>query len=202
MKYIGSVVLILALTVSAFAGGNPDVQMYISFDQSGLGGCGGQHHYHTTTPYGYFGGYLCVTEIGTGFTSVSFAVTDVNSLFPPETFEFAPTFTPTPGMFNTAVGDAFTGITLASGDCITGDPVIIGSMAFLPKTVVDFCLEIKNYPAFPRWVTDCTEPIALVDYYCVLQNGTVGAPDPICPYGDCPNPVEDATWGNIKALYR
>ena len=200
MRMILAFLMVAALCVPAFAGGNPDVQLYISFDQSGLGG---ETHTFTTAPYVYFGAYLCVKELGEGFTSVSFAITDVNSLFPPGTFQFAPTFTPTPGMFNTSVGDAFTGITLASGTCITGDPVVIGSMAFLPTAVIDFCLEIKNYPAFPRWVTDCAEPDALIDFYCVLSHGTVGVPVPPCPDPDCPtSPLEDATWGNIKALYR
>ncbi|MCK4408842.1 MAG: hypothetical protein KAW67_02085, partial [Candidatus Eisenbacteria sp.] len=193
MKYVLTALALAALCVPAFAGGNPDIEMYISFDPAGASG--GDAHYWTSTPYGFFTAYLCVTWVGTGFTSVSFSLTDVNSLFPAGTFSFPPVFAPTPGMFNTVVGDAFIGITLASGTCITDDPAVVGSMGFLPTTVVDFCLEVKDYPAFPRWVTDCTEPIALVDYYCVLQNGTVGAPDPICPYGDCPNPVEDATWG-------
>jgi hypothetical protein len=67
--------------------------------------------------------------------------------------------------------------------------------------VGDCCVNILDDPAFPRWVVDCTLPNGLVDFYCVLENGTIGAAD--CLEGDCDIvPVEDATWGGIKALYR
>jgi hypothetical protein len=50
-------------------------------------------------------------------------------------------------------------------------------------------------------VVDCTQPYGEVDFYCVLAHGTIGAGT--CPDGDCEIvPVEDATWGGIKALYR
>jgi len=194
MKYIGSVILILALSVSAFAAGNPDVQIYISFDQSGAGGL---VHEYTMVPGTFFNAYVCVTELDMGFTGVSFALTDVNTENP-GMFAFPPAFT-TP--FETQVGNVYTGISVATGTCRTEEVVIVGQLSMLPNVAGDICLEIKDYPAFPRWVVDCHQPYGEVDFYCVLAHGTIGGGT--CPEGDCPDtPIEEGTWGGIKALYR
>ncbi len=193
MKRLLIVGMVLAVASLAFAGGNPDVQIYVSFDQSGAGGL---EHSYTMTPGEPFNAYICVTELDMGLTGVSFALTDPDA--------------ENPGMFliqsfvndlDVAVGDFDTGISLASQTCRTEEVVVVAHFVLFPLTAGDFCIEIKDYPAFPRWVVDCTTPDGLVDFYCVLSHGTVGAG--VCPEGDCEiNPVEDATWGNIKALYR
>jgi len=143
-------------------------------------------------PSTFFTAYVCVTGLGDGFTSVSFALTDVHTENP-GMFAFAPVFS-TP--FETQAGNVYTGIAVATGTCRTEEAVIVGELSILPNVAGDICLEIKDYPAFPRWVVDCTQPNGLLDFYSVLAHGTIGA-------GECPDtPVEDSTWGSIKALYR
>jgi hypothetical protein len=193
MKYIGSAVLILALAVSAFAGGNPDVQIYISFDQSGAGGL---VHDTVMEPMVGFNAYVCITELDQGLTGVSFALTDVLTDYP-GLFMVA-SFT---NLLDVPVGDIFTGISLASSTCRTEEVVVVGYLFLFPSAAGDLCLEIKDHPDFPRWVVDCTLPDAELDFYCVLSHGTIGGGQ--CPEGDCPDtPIEEDTWGGIKALYR
>ena len=194
MKRLLIVGVVLAVGSMAFAGGNPDVQIYISFDQTGAGGL---EHSYTMVPGTFFNAYVCVTELGEGFTAVAFALTDVNAENP-GMFAFEPVFS-TP--FETQAGNVYTGISVATGTCRTEDVVIVGQLSMLPTMPGDICLEINDYPAFPRWVVDCTQPNGLLDYYCVLAHGTIGAGT--CPEGDCPDtPIEEGTWGGIKALYR
>ncbi len=193
MKYVLTALALAALCVPAFAAGNPDVQIYISFDQSGNGA---REHYYTMVPYTYFSAFVCVTGLDMGFTGVSFALTNVDSLYP-GMFQFPPVFS-TP--FETQVGNVYTGISVATGTCRDEEVVIAGELGMFPVVAGDICIEIKDYPAFPRWVVDCHQPYGEVDFYCVFQNGTIGAG--VCPVGDCPDPVEDSSWGGIKALYR
>ena len=193
MKYVLTALALAALCVPAFAAGNPDVQIYISFDQSGNGA---REHYYTMVPYTYFSAFVCVTGLDMGFTGVSFALTNVDSLYP-GMFQFPPVFS-TP--FETQVGNVYTGISVATGTCRDEEVVIAGELGMFPTMAGDICIEIKDYPAFPRWVVDCHQPYGEVDFYCVFQNGTIGAG--VCPVGDCPDPVEDSSWGGIKALYR
>ena len=193
MKRLLIVGMVLAVASLAFAGGNPDVQIYVSFDQTGAGGL---EHSFTMTPGEPFNAYICVTGLDMGFTGVSFALTDPDA--------------ENPDMFliqsfvndlDISVGDFATGISLASQTCRTEEVVVVAHFVLFPLTAGDLCIEIKDYPAFPRWVVDCTQPNGLVDFYCVLEHGTIGAGT--CPDGDCEIvPVEDATWGSIKALYR
>ena len=194
MKRMLIVGMVLAVASMAFAGGNPNVQIYISFDQENPGAL---VHEYTMVPYTYFSAYICVTELDMGFTGVSFALTNVDSLYP-GMFQFPPVFS-TP--FETQVGNVYTGISVATGTCRDEEVVIAGELGMFPVVAGDICIEIKDYPAFPRWVVDCTQPYGEVDFYCVLAHGTIGAGP--CPDGDCEiNPVEDATWGSIKALYK
>jgi hypothetical protein len=98
-------------------------------------------------------------------------------------------------------GDPFTGMSLASTTCRPGPVEVVGYLNLFPTAVGDCCVVILDDPDFPRWVVDCTLPNGEVDFYCVESNGTIGAA--VCPPGDCgASPVEDATWGGIKALYR
>jgi len=61
---------------------------------------------------------------------------------------------------------------------------------------------ILDHQEYPRWVLDCSSP-AEVDYYCVWMHGGVGKPA-LEGDEDCYPvvPVEDASWGAVKSLYR
>ena len=191
MKYVLTVLALAALCVPAFAGGNPNVRCYISFDQSGEGGL---VHSIVMTPMVPFNAYICITGLDQGFTGVSFMLTDVLNDYP-GMFAVA-SFT---NLLDVPIGDVFTGISVAASTCRTEDVVVVGSLFLFPSTTGDFCLELKDHPSFPRWVIDCADPADL-DFYCIEAHGTIGAG--VCPESECDSPVKDATWGSIKALYR
>ena len=188
MKYVLIAIAVAALCAPAFAGGNPDIQIYVSFDQTGAGAL---EHTYTMTPSTVFNAYVCVMNVDMGITGVSFRLNDP--------------MTENPGMFivqsfvndlDISVGDPFTGISVASQTCRTEEVVVLAHLVLFPSMAGDLCIEISDYPAFPKWVVDCTQPNGLVDFYSILAHGAIGA-------GECPDtPVEDFTWGSIKALYR
>ena len=82
---------------------------------------------------------------------------------------------------------------------MSDEPVSIGYFVFF--YLGGAChLEILDHGAYPRWVTDCSEPVE-VDDYCVYMNGSIGGAE--APAGDCGfTPAENTTWGLIKSLYR
>ena len=192
MKYIGIAILTLALSVSGFAAGNPDVKAYVSFDQSGAGGL---VHNYTMTQYVGFDAYFCLGDLDMGMIVISFMINnpmvEYPGLFASQSFT---------NLLDISVGDPFTGISLASSTCRPGPVVAVGKLNLFPIAVGEACVVILDDPAFARWVVDCTLPNGEVDYYCVLQNGSIGGAT--CIGGDCDSAVEDATWGGIKALYR
>lgn len=191
MKRMLVVGLVLAVACTAMAGGNPNVKGYISFDAAGA-----LMHDITPTPFVAFDAYVCFTDVEMGLTTVSFMLSDPTVTCPGA---FAPpSFTNLlPG--NLAIGAWNTGVTLASTDCMTGPTVVVGKLNLFPLGA-GCCLELLDHPDYPRWVVDCNDP-GLVDYYCVIAHGNIGGVG--CPEGDCgASPVEDTTWGGIKALYR
>jgi hypothetical protein len=198
MKTLLAILLGAARAVTAGAQGlNPNVYAYISFDPAGD---------ETATqiagaPYTTVSAYVCLGMVEGGMTTVSFMLNDVMVQCPGvmATKAFVPLL---PG--GLTIGDAFVapGITCASTDCMTGT-VIVGRIDcfFLGG---DCCFEILDHVEYPRWVVDCQEP-GQVDLYCVKSHGIVGAGQCLTPVDDpCPeiNPVEDSTWGGIKAMYR
>jgi len=190
MRIFLALTMVAALAVTAFAGGNPDVKGYIDFDPPNM------VHAVTPTAYTTVNAYICFTDLAMGLTSASFMVTDVMTVCPGS---FAP-----PSFVNLlpgdlAIGNVFTGITVASTGCEPAPTVCVGyvSLFYLGGSC---CIELLDHPEYPRWVTDCNDP-ADIDFYCVLAHGSIA--DAPCPDGDCEiNAVEDATWGGIKSLYR
>jgi len=184
MKHLLIAGVVLALAVTAFAGGNPNVQCYVSFDQSGAGGL---DHHHDTTQYVGFNAYFCFSDLDMGLTVVSFMLNDPQAECPG--LFMIQSFT---NLLDLMVGDPYTGMSLASTTCRTGDVVVVGYLFLFPVAVGPCWVSILDDPDFPRWVVDCTTPNGEVDYYTVLAHGTMGPPVP----------VEDSSWGCIKALYR
>ena len=192
MRTILALLMVVALCVPAFAGGNPNVKVFVSFDQTGAGDL---VHQYDMTMYTGFNAYFCFTDLDMGLTTVVFRINNPTAecpgLFASQSFT---------NLLDIIVGDPYTGMSLASSTCRTGDVVVVGYLNLFPIAVGDCCVTILDDPSFPRWVVDCGQPNGEVDFYCVLENGTIGAAD--CVPGDCGSPVEDATWGGIKALYR
>jgi len=100
-------------------------------------------------------------------------------------------------LLDSADGDWQTGITLSTLGCIEVFPVAVAKLSFtylgVPGDVT-----IIDHPLYPRWFVDCSNPGNIL-IYCVESHGGVGKP-PLA--GDCwGNPVENVSWGAIKALY-
>jgi hypothetical protein len=196
MKQLLAVALVLVVAVTAFAGNNPQVNAYITFDPAG----DPLQNAIAPAPYTTVDAYLALACVEGGMTTISFMMNDVLGGYPGVmgTQQFVNLM---PG--NLAIGDAFTapGITIASTECMMMDPVIVGYGSYF-YIGGDCVIEILDHVDYPRWVVDCQEP-GVVDYYCLAGAGAVGAavapPGEVCP---CGTPVEDATWGGIKALYR
>ncbi|MFH1689297.1 MAG: hypothetical protein ABIE42_03565, partial [Candidatus Eisenbacteria bacterium] len=90
-----------------------------------------------------------------------------------------------------------TGITLASTECMPGPDVCVGYVGMF-YLGVPCCVQILPHPDFPLWVLDCDPVEAQIDFYTLIANGDVGALDVCEPVV----PVEDSTWGSIKAMYK
>ena len=179
--------LVMLVATMAFAGGNPNVVGYIDFDPPN------RIHYVTPAPYTTVLAYICFGDLDLGMAGASFMVSDVGVDCPG-------VFAPDPGFTNLlpgdlAIGNYLTGITLASTDCMTDADVCVGyvSLYYLGGAC---CIELLDHPDYPRWLLDCNDP-AEVDFYQHLAHGSIGGA--ICPDA---SPVEDATWGSIKAMYK
>ena len=197
MKTLLAILVIAALAVTATAGNNPQVYAYISFDPAG------DPLQNAVTPAAYttVDAYVCLGCVEGGMTVISFGLNNAMVECPGvmATQAFVNLL---PG--GLMIGDPFDGVgaTIASTECMTMDPVIVGygSYFYLGGAC---CLQIVDHADYPRWVVDCQDP-GVQDYYCLAGHGSVGGatcPDP----EECPcngSPVEDATWGGIKALYR
>ena len=190
MRVLLVIGLTLSIAVTAFAGGNPLVSAYIDFDPPN------RLHAYMPAPYETFNAYICFGNLDQGTTGASFFIADPGAVCPGV---FAPaSFTNIlPG--DLAIGNIFTGITLASTGCEDPPDVCVGYVTLF-YLGGECCIEILDHPDYPRWVTDCSDPVDY-DFYCLESHGSVGGAP--CPDGDCgASPTEDNTWGGIKALYR
>ncbi len=183
MKRLLVVALMLAVAVPALAGTNPAIQMFVTFDS------GAVVERLDPTPYTLGNAYLCATEIGEGFTTVSFAMGVADGISISTSWASL-----LPG--GLAIGAFDTGITLASTDCMTDVIVPIAEGSFV-WTGTPGEITVVDHPDYPREVVDC---LGGTDDYCILNNAAVFM-DP-APTGECVSPVEESTWGGIKALYR
>jgi len=195
--------ILAAVAVTASAGLNPDVYAYITFDAAGdeSGGDQGAIIFEPAGA-GAISAYVCLGDVAGGMTVVSFLLKDMLVGCPGVVVTQSFTSLLPGGM---TIGDAFVGgITCASIECLSGT-VVVGRIDcyYLGGSC---CMEILDHEEYPRWVVDCQEPVER-DYYCLKYHGIVydGVTMPTCDTvteWPCDTPVEDATWGGIKALYR
>jgi hypothetical protein len=93
---------------------------------------------------------------------------------------------------------------VAGVECVYPDVngwVVAGAVNYLYLGTAGTITVLPN-PVSGREVLDCDD---LADYFCVAAQFGVSMPPPDPePDCECPdnNPVEDATWGSIKGLYR
>jgi hypothetical protein len=215
MKYVLIALAVAAMCVPAFAGYNPSAKVFVHIEADASPDAVDNftvvNEIPTPTAFTSYYAYIGLTEIGlidgspppadNGFTTVSFLINDIMSQYPGVvgTQSFVNLL---PG--NLGIGDAFVnGITIASTECMLAPFQYIGYVQVFYLTAGGACtIEVLDHVDYPRWVVDCQEP-GLVDFYCVWKNGALGM---AAPTGDssceADTPVEDATWGAIKALYR
>jgi hypothetical protein len=187
MRTFLAVIMLAAIALPAFAGDNPNVVGYIDFDPP--------NRVHSIMPApGIIRAYVCFGDLDMGLTGAAFMLTDV-IVECPGVFLFANFTNLLPG--NLAIGDYRTGLSLASTECMPGPDVCVGYLEMY-YSVGACCVELLDHPdpGSARWVTDCNDP-AQVDLYTLIAHGSIGGA--IC---EEVSPVEDATWGSIKALYR
>ena len=187
--------LVAVLVSGAAAGGNPDVRVYIDFDPPNYA------HEMVPVPYETFDAYVCMDNVEGGVTTVSFRVTDLVAEYPAvfATQNWTQLF---PGQLPLCWPYSEWGSTIHADDCMTEDdgPVLVGYLSYFYLGNGSACLEILDHVGYPRWVVDCADP-GEVDYYCVLANGRINGG--ACPDGDCTQtPLQDGTWGMVKAMYR
>jgi hypothetical protein len=184
---------ILVLSVGASAS---VYEIHIDFDPPN------RLFYTAAEPYVPLDAYVCLSGLVDGLTTVSFRLTDLEQEYPGL---FAP-----PAFANLlpggmGIGDWRTGITLASTECMTDYMVCAARLTVIPLASEPFCINILDHPDYPKWVVDCAEPFGEVHYYCVRYQGHVngsGCVPADCPDSPPPSPVESATWGAVKALFR
>jgi hypothetical protein len=193
MRTALAVVLALVLSAPAVAGMNPECQVCIDFSGTAISWTDVQGRIDPQL-YETFSAYFCAYGIN-GFTGICMrgyvtpgmsATTQFTSLLP----------------LGVAFGGWDEGVALASPDCHTDRFLYFARLDLLylgnPGDVM-----ILDHPEYPRWVMDCTQPSAELDYYCVWMHGGVGKDPLVGDQGCFPVvPVEDTTWGSVKALYR
>jgi hypothetical protein len=184
------VVLVALLTIPAAAGQNPNIQIYLDVDPPNF------VNEVYPDPSATFDVYVCVTCFGPdgGTRGTAFLLTRTF-----EGFKLSQTNLLGGLDFGDAEGD---GWTMAAGaDCVYPDlagVVCVGVIQYLymaPGT-----LDIGPHPGTGREVLDCDFQS---DFYCIRGHLGVGAaanPGEDC---DCPSsPVNEMTWGRLKAMYR
>jgi len=93
-------------------------------------------------------------------------------------------------------GDWFSGISITV-DCVSAaPPVPIGKLSFVYNGIPGD-VTIEEHPDSPDLIISCLDEWLV---FCVRMHGGVGKE---APEGDCyGSPVENASWGAIKGLYR
>jgi hypothetical protein len=214
MKYILTAVALVALCVPAFAQGlNPTAKMFVHVTDGATPVEPTDNatvvNTHTPAAYSTVRAYIGVTDC-TGFSSLVFRLNDALVGYPGVVatqgfVNLLPGNLAIGNAFGNGLGDSGDGITLATA-CAEG-PFVLAGYAEYFYLGGDFTVEILDHNNqindWEGWIVDCQEP-GQVDMWCVWLNGAIGAATP--PAGDegCEAnvPVEDATWGAIKAIYR
>jgi len=193
MRTLIAIAVVVAFVLPATAGMNPDCKVCIDFSGTANSWDDVQSRIDPE-PYTAFEAYLCLFQT-TGVAAICFRASVTPGMSSP------PVFTNLlPG--DLAIGTWEDGITMASTECVTTQFLYFARFdLFYQGTPGD--IMILDHPEWPRWIVDCHQPYGEVDYYCVWMHGGVGK-DAIEGDEECfpVVPVEDATWGSIKALYR
>jgi hypothetical protein len=192
MRALIVIAVVAAFVLPATAGYNPDCQVCIDFSGTANSWADVQSRVDPVL-YETFDAYICIYGIN-AFAGICFMGYVTPGMSTP------PAFTNLlPGA--ASIGTWDTGIVMASNDCHTERFLYVAKLGFVylgtPGDVM-----ILDHPEYPRWVMDCPVP-GNVDFYCVWMHGGVQK-DALEGDEECfpVVPVEDATWGTIKSMYR
>ncbi len=205
MKGILIAVMVLALAVPAFAGLNPNVRAFVTMDPAA---------YDFSAPDATGGSiittYLCFDCFGDPAVEGDGGLTGISLVLDYQCGGFTAGSADV-SIFGagaqTVIGgpDNLTdGWVIAVPQCVTPGPTDIICVATIPwyYTGPAGDIVILPSPVDGKATVDCNNDI---DFFCVLSNGAIGQ-DVITPGDedcDCPvSPVEDSSWGSIKAMYR
>ena len=188
-----AIIVAMACSISAVAGDNPDCQVCIDFSGTANSWADVQSRVDPVL-YETFDAYICIYGIN-AFAGICFMgyVTPGVSL--------ATGFTSLLPGGGIVAGSWDTGVIMVPFDCHTERFLYVGKLSLVyggtPGDIM-----ILDHPEYPLWVIDCSDPGEL-DFYCVWMHGGV-CKDALEGDEECfpVVPVEDATWGSVKALYR
>ena len=190
MRALIVIAMVAAFVLPATAGSNPDCQVCIDFSGTATSWSNVQSRIAPDL-YEPFDAYICIYGIN-AFSGISFTGYVTPGMSSNTWFTNL-----LPGSISIGAWDV--GISMASTECHTERFVYLAKLDLI-YTGTPGDVMILDHPDYPRWVVDCHEPYPELDFYCVEAHGTIGAG--VCPESECDEPVEDATWGSIKALYR
>jgi len=191
MRTLIVIAAVVAFALPATAGSNPDCQVCIDFSGTANSWDDVQSRVDPVL-YEPIDAYICVYGINafagicfTGYITPGVSIaTGFTSLLPGIT-----------------AGSWDTGVVITSYECHTERFLCVAKLSLVyngtPGDIV-----VLDHPEYPRWVIDCSDPGEL-DFYCVWMHGGV-CKDALEGDEECfpVVPVEDATWGSVKALYR
>jgi hypothetical protein len=196
MKYFVIALMILGFAVSAFGVANPDIRIYLDAAPNDMVS---EIHPNASETFEV---YVCLDCFGddpvmSGTRGTAFLLVRTFQGFKLSQMAL---------LGGLDFGDAeVDGWTIAAGaNCVYPDEdgvVCVGVLTYLYLGVPG-TLDLMPHLGTGREVLDCD---FLSDYYCIAGNlGVSVPPNPGEPDCECPenNPVEDSTWGGIKALYR
>ena len=203
MRSILIALLIVALAVPVFAAQNPDIRVYLDFDAEGAG----VHQMANPGMFEPFDVYVVLDCFGDGGGTRGLGFTferdaDLNAIIGTPVNFLGGLSNGNPESPTASDGGCNM---LAGADCVYPDAngvVVCGKVPYTYGMGAGY-IKIGPNEISGRQVLDCD--FADDDLFCVYAHCAIDeappAGDPDC---DCepPSPVEDSTWGSIKALYR
>ena len=187
-----AIIVVMACSISVLAGENPDCQVCIDFSGTASSWADVQSRVDPVL-YEPFDAYICVYGIN-AFVGICF------------TAYVAPGVSLATGFTNLlpgggTIGSWDTGVVIVSSECHTERFLCVAKLSLVYNDTPGDIM-IFDHPEYARWVMDCPAP-GDVDFYCVWMHGGV-CKDALEGDEECfpVVPVEDATWGSVKALYR
>ena len=196
MKRAIIAVMVLAMAVPVFAGENPNAVVFVSFAPA----CPNPY-VHTTafTGMGMYDSYVCVGGFGEGggMRTLAFSMTYTAGWSP-----MLPDYTVFDATAQATGGPGTAGWLIGAEVCVYPNEcgiVTVVKQTFFAGSAGEILLGGSLVDG--KMLVDCNFD---ADVFCVCANGGIGMTAADGDEGcDCVgSPVEDATWGSIKSLYR